>query len=75
MVDFSTTIGTPDWFDAPTTRLGVRYTWRSLDQYSNRYFPDPLLDYEDPLLDLSGYPKGNEWEFRTYLIFSLGDWN
>ncbi|RMF56571.1 MAG: glycosidase, partial [Calditrichaeota bacterium] len=26
MVDFSTTIGTPDWFDAPTTRLGVRYT-------------------------------------------------
>lgn len=73
--DLSTTVGSPDWFDAPTTRLGVRFTWRSLDQYSNRYHPDPLLDYEDPLLDLSGYPKGNEWEIRTYLIFSLGKWN
>ncbi|GAB4341903.1 MAG: hypothetical protein Kow0037_28890 [Calditrichia bacterium] len=75
MADLSTTVGSPDWFDAPTTRLGVRFTWRSLDKYSNRYYPDPLLDYDDPLLDLSGYPKGNEWEIRTYLIFSLGKWN
>lgn len=75
MADLSTTVGMPDWFDAPTTRLGIRFTWRTLDQYSNRYYPDPLLDYDDPLLDLSGYPKGNEWEIRTYLIFSLGKWN
>jgi hypothetical protein len=75
IADLSTTVGKPNWFDEPTTRLGIRFTWRSLDQYSNRYFPDPQLDYTNPLLDLSGYPNGNEWEIRTYLIFSLGNWN
>lgn len=75
MADLSTTVGNPQWFDFPQTRLGIRYTWRSLDQYSNRYFPDPSLDYDDPNLNLSGYPEGNEWEIRTYLIFSLGSWN
>ena len=34
MADFSTTLGKPDWFDLPTTRLGVRGTYRTLDKYS-----------------------------------------
>lgn len=74
MADVSTTVGAPDWFDAPKTRLGMRWTWRTLDQYSNRYYPDSQLDYENALLNLSGYPEGKEWEVRTYLIFSFGTW-
>ena len=72
MIDLSTTFGIPQWFELPQTRLGIRYTRRSLDQYSVRYFPDESLDYENPNLDLSGYPEGNEWEIRTYLHFSIG---
>jgi hypothetical protein len=72
MADLSTTVGKQQWLDLPQTRLGIRYTWRSLDQYSNRYFPDESLDYDDLDLDLSGYPEGNEWEIRTYLHFSIG---
>ncbi len=74
MADLSTTVGKQQWFDFPQTRLGIRYTWRSLDQYSNRYYPDEYLDYDDLDLDLSGYDKGNEWEIRTYLVFSFGSW-
>jgi hypothetical protein len=72
MADISTLIGRAHWLDIPQTRLGIRFTWRSLDQYSNRYFPDASLDYDDPDLNLSGFPKGNEWEIRTYIHFSLG---
>jgi hypothetical protein len=69
--DINVAVGKQRWIDIPSTRLGVRYTWRSLDQYSNRYFPDATLDYDDLDLDLSGYPEGSEWEFRTYLVFSI----
>lgn len=72
MIDLSTTFGSPRWFELPQTRLGIRYTRRSLDQYSVRYYPDVSLDYENPNLDLSGYPEGNEWEIRTYLHFTIG---
>jgi hypothetical protein len=75
MADLSTAVGRQNWFDFPQTRLGIRFTWRSLDQYSNRYFPDASLDYDDLDLDLSGYPNGDEWEIRTYLIFSIKSWN
>ncbi len=74
MADLSTSVGKQQWFDFPQTRLGIRYTWRSLDQYSNRYYPDGSLDYDDLDLDLSGYDNGNEWEIRTYLVFSIGTW-
>jgi len=75
MADLSTTVGKPKWFDLPQTRLGIRYTWRSLDDYSPRYCPTRTLndigEWEcDPLAP--GFSNGNEWEIRTYLHFSIG---
>ena len=75
MGDISTVLGTPNWFDIPQTRLGVRLTWRSLDEYSPRYCPAlaPNAGREfvcDP--DAPFYDDGNEWEIRTYLSFSIG---
>lgn len=78
MADLSTTVGKPQWFVLPQTRLGVRYTWRSLDQYSNRYCPTKTVDPTsltgelicDP--EAPGFSNGNEWEIRTYLHFSIG---
>jgi hypothetical protein len=34
MGDLSWSLGRPDWFETPNTRLGIRGTWRSLDQFS-----------------------------------------
>jgi hypothetical protein len=74
MADVSTVFGLPNWFNIPQTQLGVRYTWRSLDKYSNRYAPSYKLDQTGKLvidLDTPGQPEGNEWEVRTYLTFSI----
>jgi hypothetical protein len=73
MGDISHSLGSPRWFEFPQTRIGVRATWRSLDEYSPRYCPakkdtcegDPACDPELPGSD------GNEWEIRTYLHFSI----
>lgn len=74
MADFSTSVGKPKWIDLPNTRLGVRYTWRSLDQYSPRYCPTQSIDATgnaecDPTA--VGYDFGKEWEFRTYLHVNI----
>ena len=63
-VDLSTTIGKQDWFILPNTRIGIRYTWRSLDNFSPRY------EFQSPI-DL-GFPNGSEWEIRTYLHINIG---
>ncbi len=63
-VDLSTTVGKPDWFILPNTRIGIRYTWRSLDNFS------PRFEFQDPI-DL-GFPNGNEWEIRTYVHINIG---
>jgi hypothetical protein len=73
MGDVSYTLGTPRWFGYPQTRLGMRTTWRSLDQNSPRYcpaeVPGPSGDLEcDPT---APGPNGREWEIRTYLHFSI----
>jgi hypothetical protein len=57
MGDRSWSLGRPDWFETPNTRLGIRGTWRSLDQFSPRY--------------LAEGPRGREWEIRTYLQVAL----
>ena len=44
MADISTTVGNPQWFDLPDTRIGIRYTWRSLDEYSPRYCPTKMIE-------------------------------
>jgi hypothetical protein len=35
MLDLSTTVGKPSWFILPNTQVGIRGTWRSLDQNSH----------------------------------------
>lgn len=75
MADFSTTVSKPNWFDLPDTRIGLRCTWRSLDQYSPRYCPTKNADSSgnfvcDPTAP--GFPNGTEWEIRTYLHFNIG---
>jgi hypothetical protein len=75
MGDLSYSLGTPLWFGLPQTRLGVRFTWRSLDQYSNRYCPVKTRDAAGDLVcdpDIPGYDDGTEWEIRTYLHINLG---
>ncbi|MBX2826710.1 MAG: glycosidase [Flavobacteriaceae bacterium] len=64
MADLSTTVGKPDWFILPNTRLGIRYTWRSLDNFSPRFL------YQDPIDQ--GFSNGNEWEIRTYIHVNIG---
>ncbi len=73
MLDISTSLESPDWFILPSTELGIRGTWRSLDQYSPRYAPAATEQYEtEPVLSPVGFPKGNEWEIRTYLHINIG---
>ncbi len=61
MLDLSYSFTTPTWFATPYTRYGVRAKYRILDQYSNRYQPDP----EHPGRD------GVESEIMTYVHFAL----
>jgi hypothetical protein len=73
--DISTEVGKPDWFVLPSTKIGLRATYRTLDKYSPRYAPIKVLDpagnwVPDP--NAIGFPNGNEWEFRTYIQFNLG---
>lgn len=75
MVDISTQIGKPDWFILPSTKIGIRATYRTLDQYSPRYAPTYSVNaagnfVADPTA--IGFPNGNEWEIRTYIQVNLG---
>ena len=73
MADVSTTAGKQDWFILPNTVLGVRFTYRTLDENSPRYLPnqaDPFAP--QPRISSVGFPNGNEWEFRTYVHINLG---
>ncbi len=75
MADLSTTLGKPTWFNLPDTRLGVRFTWRSLDQYSPRYCPTRSLDDRGELIcdpTALNFDQGKEWELRTYLHINIG---
>jgi hypothetical protein len=72
MVDFSTTLGKPDWFILPSTTLGIRGTWRSLDENSNRFLPIEAAANADPILSPTGFPNGSEWEIRTYININIG---
>ena len=75
MADLSTEIGKPDWFILPSTKIGIRGTYRTLNKYSNRYSPIKTVDaggnwVPDP--NAIGFPDGNEWEIRTYIQFNIG---
>ena len=74
MVDFSTSLGKQNWFGLPNTQIGIRGTWRSLDQYSPRYSPAATAAgiSTAPVVNLAGYPEGSEWEIRTYVHINIG---
>ncbi|MEM7187134.1 MAG: hypothetical protein AAF466_10785 [Bacteroidota bacterium] len=64
MADLSTTVGKPDWFILPNTRLGIRYIYRTMDNFS------PRFEFQSPIDQ--GFPNGNEWEIRTYVHINIG---
>ncbi|TDD75581.1 glycoside hydrolase family 2 TIM barrel-domain containing protein [Flavobacterium caseinilyticum] len=73
MLDLSTSVGKPNWFILPDTKIGIRGTWRTLDQYSPRYSPNETLPFAtSPILSPIGFPNGNEWEIRTYVHINIG---
>lgn len=72
--DLSITSGRQSWFNLPGTKLGVRYTWRSLDEFSNRYCPTQIMDPSGQMVcdpTAFGFGNGNEWEIATYIHFNL----
>ncbi len=73
MTDLSYTLGLPGWFDVPQTRVGVRGSWRTLNEYSPRYCPRRVPDFSGTLVcdPTSPGPEGREWEIRTYLQIAL----
>ena len=76
MGDLSLEIGKPDWWILPGTRIGVRGTYRTLDQYSPRYNPTQTIDGSGnwiPNPTAIGFPDGNEWEIRTFIQVSISN--
>ncbi len=73
MLDVSTTLGKPDWFILPSTQVGIRGTWRSLDEFSPRYAPNNALEFAtEPILSPVGFGNGSEWEIMTYVHINIG---
>ncbi|MFD1062249.1 glycosidase [Winogradskyella litorisediminis] len=75
MLDVSTTLGKPDWFILPSTRIGLRGTWRSLNEFSPRYAPNAIAPNTFPpvpTVSSAGFGNGTEWEIRTYVHINIG---
>ncbi|NEV92698.1 glycosidase [Psychroflexus sp. YR1-1] len=75
MLDMSTTLAKPEWFILPTTQIGIRGIWRSLNEFSPRYSPNatPIGSFNsEPILSAVGFPNGSEWEIMTYIRFNIG---
>jgi hypothetical protein len=73
MADISTSVGKPNWFILPNTRVGLRFTWRSLDEFSPRYLPNQAIDFAPaPIISPVGFDNGSEWEIRTYVHINIG---
>ncbi|MFD0862895.1 glycoside hydrolase family 2 TIM barrel-domain containing protein [Sungkyunkwania multivorans] len=75
MLDISYSISKPDWFILPETRIGIRGTWRSLNEFSPRYAPTAVPENTFPpvpVLSPVGFDNGQEWEIRTYVHINIG---
>ena len=72
MLDLSTSVGKPNWFILPDTKIGIRGTWRSLNEYSPRYLPNQAPEFGLPPVSSVGFPDGSEWEIRTYIHINIG---
>ncbi len=75
MADLSTGLSKPSWLLLPSTRIGIRATYRTLDQYSPRYAPTYKpgpggVMIPDP--EAIGFDNGTEWELRTYVQINIG---
>ena len=76
MADVSTSLGSPDWFDLPNTRIGIRGKYRNLDKYSPRYSPTQIVDDSGAMVpdpNAIGFDNGNEWEIMTYVLINIGN--
>ena len=74
-IDISTSVGKPNWFILPDTRIGIMGIWRSLDQYSPRYSPTAVPENTfppEPVISPVGFGNGSEWEIRTYIHINIG---
>lgn len=73
-LDLSTSVGKPDWFVLPDTKIGIMGTWRSLNQYSPRFSPNQTASEfaTQPILSPVGFGNGSEWEIRTYIHINIG---
>ncbi|MDB4036537.1 glycosidase [Polaribacter sp.] len=73
MLDLSTSLGKPGWFVLPSTKVGIRGTWRSLDVNSPRFSPNNSIEFATaPTISPVGFPNGSEWEIRTYIHINIG---
>ncbi|MEM1256923.1 MAG: glycoside hydrolase family 2 TIM barrel-domain containing protein [Bacteroidota bacterium] len=73
MLDISTTLGKPDWFILPSTQVGIRGIWRSLNEFSPRYLPNQAPEFSnEPNISPVGFDNGNEWEIMTYVHINIG---
>jgi hypothetical protein len=74
MLDLSTTLGKPDWYILPNTKIGIRGTWRSLNEFSPRYLPNATSSEfaTEPTISPVGFGNGEEWEIRTYIHINIG---
>ncbi len=74
MLDLSTTLGKPNWFILPNTKIGIRGTWRSLNEFSPRYLPTQKSSQfaTEPTISPVGFNDGQEWEIRTYIHINIG---
>lgn len=76
MLDVSTTLGKPDWFILPSTQIGIRGMWRSLNEFSPRYLPTAEAAAaalpNQPVVSPVGFGNGNEWEIMTYIHINIG---
>ncbi|MEM7485523.1 MAG: glycoside hydrolase family 2 TIM barrel-domain containing protein [Bacteroidota bacterium] len=73
MLDISTTLGKPDWFILPSTQIGIRGTWRSLNEFSPRFAPNATEEFAtEPIISNVGFGNGSEWEIMTYVHINIG---
>ena len=73
MLDISTTLGKPDWFILPSTQVGIRGIWRSLNEFSPRYSPNLAEEFANqPIISPVGFDNGKEWEIMTYVHINIG---
>jgi hypothetical protein len=74
--DLSTSVSKGSWFNLPSTRMGISYIWRSLDQFSPRYCPSQIVNPDGSLTcdpTAIGFGNGREWEFRTYFQINISN--